>query len=228
MMPMAKAFQQDLAHRKGCGKSDFDLRTSAVNLGSTALLRPFASRPMDCRFPSPVGRIGLPLGRPPVFLFARQRFSAVCSRFSKNALPDGTIVAKSRSITRTTRGKETCVFQNGSGSASSPSRWPLAATLRLNKGFWARAQVSRQPLSSTPTPLQQPLLAPLPTLLTARCIRHAAKAPLKGTFRAVSAFAPTEIKATRADSAGGLRVVMPMGSTPGPRTGRDWECSKRS
>lgn len=227
MMPMAKAFQQDLAHRSGCGKSAFDLRTSAVNLASTALLRPFASRPMDCRFPSPVGRIGLPLGRPPAFLSARRRFSAVCAQFSKNALPDGTIVAESRSITRTTRGKETCVFQNGSGSASSPSRWPLAATRRLNKGFWARAQVSQRPLSSTPTPLQQPLLAPLPTLLTARCIRHAAKAYLNGT-RAVSAFAPTEIKATRAHCAGGLRVVMPMGSTPGPRTGRDWECSKRS
>lgn len=228
MMPMAKAFQQDLAHRKGCGKSAFDLRTSADNLGSTALLRPFASRPMECRFPSPVGRIGLPLGRPPVFLSARRRFSAVCAQFSKNALPDGAIVAESRSITRTTRGKETCVFQNGSGSASSPSRWPLAATRRLNKGFWARVQGSQRPLSSTPTPLQQPLRAPLPTLLTVKCIRHAAKALLNGTSRAASAFAPTEIKATRAQSAGGLCVVMPMGSTPGPRTGRDWECSKRS
>lgn len=227
MMPMAKAFQQELAHRFGCVKSAFDLRDLADNLGSTALLRPFASRPMECRFPSPVGRIGLPLGRPPVFLSARRRFSAVCVQFSKNALPIGTIVAESRSITRTTRGKETCVFQNGSGSASSPSHSPLAVTRRLNKGFWARAQVSQRPLSSTPTPLQQPLLAPLPTSLTARCIRHAAKAFLTGT-RAVSAFAPTEIKATRAQSAGGLRVVMPMGSTPGPRTGRDWECSKRS
>lgn len=234
MTPIRPPFQRIMAQSLRSRHDAFDLARGSVNHGSTAHPAHELTPLQAGRFPSPCGRIGFPLSRPLALLFSRFRAQkpihahartyADCVSPQINPLPLLLLLAESQSIRTTYRGKQLWDFLNGLASALWQAPLPGAAIRALNKACLAQVLALRQPLFSTQTLLPPPPQALSPTSPSAKPTPRVAKRLSGGAGPHQYHLTCKTTPARR----GGLFVVMSKGPLLGPRTGRDWECSKRS